>query len=217
MAKKDNSKQYRVARLPQGTKIEDIGWASLPVARIDTYLWLDGGYTPEALAQLAYIEGECFVLRMNCKEKNPLCRYSEYNQPVYTDSCLEFFADWVGDGRYVNIEMNAAGTLLSCIGAGRGNRTPIKDVCGEIFPVTAHKTDDSWSVTAVIPLSMMATLYGVQQADLANRMVEGRVIRANFYKCGEDTHAPHYGMWNPVGTPNPDFHRPEYFGDLVLN
>ena len=210
------NKQYRITRLPAGTAPARIDWSMLPVARIDTYQWLDG-YTPEAMAQLAYIEDLGFVLRMSCAEADPLCRYLAYNDPVYTDSCLEFFADYTGDGRYVNLEMNAHGTLLSCVGAGRGNRTPIKELCGgDIFPVTAHIDPKVWSVTATIPLSMLASIYGVTVNDLAARLTAGYTFRGNFYKCGEDTPVVHYGMWNPVGTEKPDYHRPEYFGELVL-
>ena len=209
-------KQYRITRLPAGTSPAEINWSSLPVARIDNYLWLDG-YTPEAMAQLAYIEGEGFVLHMQCAEEHPLCRFRQYGDPVYTDSCLEFFADYTGDGRYVNLEMNAAGTLLSCVGAGRGNRTPIKDLCdGSIFPVSSRIDQKTWSVTAQIPLSMLADIYGVSTANLTSRLTEGYTFHGKFYKCGDETPVPHYGMWAPVGTENPDFHRPEFFGDLVL-
>ena len=210
------NKQYRITRLPAGTSPAEIEWSVLPVARIDTYQWLDG-YTPEAMAQLAYIEGECFVLRMQCAEKNPLCRYRAYNEPVYTDSCLEFFADYTGDGRYVNMEMNACGTLLSGVGTGRGNRPPIKDLCGGvIFPVSARIDADAWRVEAVIPVAMLADIYGVTQEELTAKLSSGYTFRGNFYKCGDQTAVPHYGMWNPVDTEKPDFHRPEYFGDLVL-
>ena len=210
------NKQYRITRLPKGTSVAEINWHTLPVARIDSYLWLDG-YTPEALAQLAYIEGEGFVLRMACAEEHPLCRFRQYGDPVYTDSCLEFFADYTGDGRYVNLEMNACGTLLSCVGAGRGNRTPIKDLCGgQIFPVSGRIDPKAWSITAQIPLSMLADIYGVSVSDLTAILVSGYTFHGNFYKCGDETPIPHYGMWSPVGTENPDFHRPEFFGDLVL-
>ena len=40
-------------------------------------------------------------------------------------------------------------------------------------------------------------------------------MRGNFYKCDESVH-PHFGVWNPVATPQPDFHRPECFGILRL-
>ncbi|MCK7480493.1 MAG: carbohydrate-binding family 9-like protein [Candidatus Moduliflexus flocculans] len=39
---------------------------------------------------------------------------------------------------------------------------------------------------------------------------------ANFYKCGDETEFPHYGAWSPVETPAPDFHRPEFFGEIVF-
>ena len=37
----------------------------------------------------------------------------------------------------------------------------------------------------------------------------------NFYKCDESLH-PHFGSWNPIEAPAPDFHRPECFGKLML-
>ena len=143
-------KKYIVKQFPAGTDGKEINWNVIPVARIDTYKWLDG-FTPEATAQLVYVEGEGFILRMTCAEKEPLRRYRQYNDPVYTDSCLEFFCDWLGDGRYVNMEMNALGTLLSCIGPDRHDRTPIADLSGgEIFPVKGEVGDSSWSVTAAL-------------------------------------------------------------------
>ena len=209
------NKTYSVTRLPAGTCLDAVEWSTLPVAHVDTYRWVEG-YAPTVTAQLAYIEGECFVLRMTCAEDHPTATYTDYNQPVYKDSCLEFFADWTGDGRYVNMEMNAKGTLLSNVGAGRGNRTPIRDLAGDIFPVRAAKDADGWRVTATIPLSMLADIYGVTYADLTARLVSGYTFRGNFYKCGDETPVPHFGMWNPVGTECPDFHRPAYFGTLIL-
>ena len=205
-------KKYIVKKFPAGTDGKEINWNVIPVARIDTYKWLDG-YTPEAAAQLVYVEGEGFILHMTCAEKNPLHRYRQYNEPVYTDSCLEFFCDWLGDGRYVNMEMNALGTLLSCIGPDRHDRTPIADLSGgDIFPVKGEVGDGTWSVTAEIPLSLLCKILGVESHPFGH----GYTFRGNFYKCGDETAIPHYGMWNPVGTENADFHRPEYFGDFVI-
>ena len=207
-------KIYRVARLRAGNTID---WSTVPAAEIDCYRWLTG-YAPRATAQLVYVEGEAFVLRMTCRENAPRAVCTEYNQPVYTDSCLEFFAIWDNTSdRYVNMEMNARGTLLSNIGADRHGRTPIRDLCGEIFPVTGEMADGAWTVTATVPLSMLASLYGTDAAVLADKLTAGYAFRGNFYKCGDNTEIPHYGMWNPVGTEKPDFHRPEYFGTLILD
>ena len=32
----------------------------------------------------------------------------------------------------------------------------------------------------------------------------------------DKTAHPHYLSWSPIGTEKPDFHRPEFFGELVL-
>jgi hypothetical protein len=38
----------------------------------------------------------------------------------------------------------------------------------------------------------------------------------NFYKCGDMTNEPHFVTWNPVKTEKPDYHRPEFFGNLLF-
>ena len=40
--------------------------------------------------------------------------------------------------------------------------------------------------------------------------------RGNLYKCSGPALHEHYGCWNAVGTAAPDFHRPEYFGDMLI-
>ncbi len=202
---------YRIPYLPHETNITAIDWDTVPVAEVSHFLWLEG-YAPKTTVQLVFVEGYGFVLRMTCAESNPKAVYHTYMDPVYTDSCMEFFADWTGDGRYINMEMNANGALLSCIGADRHARTPIRDICGEIFPVTAAVENASWSVTSQIPLPLLSAILSTPV-----EIPHGFAFRANFYKCGDETAIPHYGMWNPVGTESPDFHRPEYFGTLIVD
>ncbi len=205
-------KKYIIKRFSEGTTVDAIDWKVIPVARIDTYKWFDG-YTPEAAAQLVYVESFGFILRMICTEPEPKAVYHNYNEPVYTDSCMEFFCDYLGDGRYINMEMNSLGTLLSCIGSDRYDRTPVRDLSGgEIFPVKGKICDGHWQVTAEIPTSLLCRILGVDNIPFGS----GYTIRGNFYKCGDETAVIHYGMWNPVDTEKADFHRPEYFGTLVI-
>ena len=44
----------------------------------------------------------------------------------------------------------------------------------------------------------------------------GLRLRGNFYSCGDLSPAPYYAAWSEVDTGTPDFHRPEYFGELLL-
>ena len=204
---------YRIPTLPAGTTADTVDWNAIPAASIDNYFWLEG-HTPATTAKLVFVEGFGFLLRMTCAETAPKAVYTNYNEPVYTDSCMEFFCDWLGDGRYVNMEMNANGTLLSCIGPDRHARTPVADLSGgEIFPVEGVVCDGHWQVTAEIPTALLCKILGVNTIPFG----KGYTFRGNFYKCGDETPIPHYGMWNPVGTEKPDFHRPEYFGALVID
>ena len=41
-------------------------------------------------------------------------------------------------------------------------------------------------------------------------------VRANFYKCADKSAHPHFLAWNRVDTPAPDFHRPDFFGELTF-
>ncbi len=207
------SRVYHMTTLPAGTTADSVDWNAIPAAPIDHFFWLEG-HTPATAAKLVYVEGFGFLLRMTCAEVEPKAVYTQYNEPVYTDSCLEFFCDWLGDGRYINMEMNPNGTLLSCIGPDRHARTPIVDLSGgEIFPVTGEILDGYWQVTAEIPLSLLCKILGVDSLPFGH----GYIFRGNFYKCGDETPIPHYGMWSPVGTEKPDFHRPEFFGTLVMD
>ncbi len=202
---------YHIPYLPCKTRLEAIDWTSVPVAEVSHFLWLTG-YAPKTTAQMVFVEGYGFMLRMTSAESKPLARYHTFMDPVYTDSCMEFFADWLGDGRYINMEMNANGALLSCVGPDRHDRTPVKDSSGDIFPVIARVEEAHWSVIARIPLSLLSAILG-NPVEVSH----GFTFRANFYKCGDETEIPHYGMWNPVGTETPDFHCPAYFGDLIVD
>ena len=207
------SRVYRIPTLPAGTTADTVDWNAIPAAPIDSFFWYEG-HTPETTARLVFVEGFGFLLRMTCAETDPKAVYTEYNQPVYTDSCMEFFCDYLGDGRYINMEMNANGTLLSCIGPDRHARTPIADLSdGEIFPVQGEVCDGYWTVTAAIPTALLCKILGVESIPFGS----GYTFRGNFYKCGDETEVVHFGMWNPVRTEKPDFHRPEYFGTLVID
>jgi hypothetical protein len=41
-------------------------------------------------------------------------------------------------------------------------------------------------------------------------------MRANFYKCGDKTKRAHFLSWNPIDIAKPDFHRPDFFGEITF-
>ena len=44
----------------------------------------------------------------------------------------------------------------------------------------------------------------------------GEVIKGNFYKCGDKTEIPHFGMWSPIDSEKPNFHQPQFFGEMEI-
>lgn len=182
--------------------------------RIGELNWRGNDYSPEAGFSIARTSRE-ILLKYYVRETWFKAEKTETNQEVYEDSCVEFFVSPADDGIYYNFEFNAIGTCLMGAGTGRHDRKRADpSVIAEIRrlasagkgPISESNGDFFWTLTLAIPFS---TLFH-HRADFS----EGRLFRANFYKCGDKLTVPHYLTWNPVGTEKPDFHRPEFFGSL---
>ncbi len=136
--------------------------------------------------------------------------------PVSQDSCVEFFVEPLPGGDYWNFEFNCIGTICASHRRERPNPTRLTpDELSRIHVYPSCGTRPfceleglfSWNLLVVIPLDLI----GVQFEGKPLRM------RANFYKCASATSMPHYLSWNPIHTEKPDFHRPEFFGEIILN
>lgn len=139
----------------------------------------------------------------------------EDNGNSWEDSCCEFFVSDPEDGTYYNFELTCIGSLLA---SKRTSRTEKQDFTREqLSRVIRHSSlehkrfDESgkifcWTVAMLIPYDL-AGLEGSRLPEL---------LKANFYKCGDLTAHPHFLSWNPVKVKDPDFHRPDFFGELFL-
>ena len=193
-------------------------WATVTPLAIDHFLWLDNGYHPPVESRLCWTDRFLHV-RFRVEERRVRVRYMKFQDPVFKDSCVEFFIDAFPrlNRGYINFETNAAGTLLAAFGPDRSARTPLWpedladfEVAASIpGPVQGTYGEGTWTVEYRVPLGLFKKLYG-------REIFSGHRAAANFYKCGDETEFPHYGAWSPVATPDPDFHRPEYFGEVVF-
>ena len=134
---------------------------------------------------------------------------------VHTDSCVEFFVRKADNLNYTNFEFNCVGTCLAARGAGRRDRVPFtSDEYKKIRRYTTVQRERfeektgifAWELTIAIPLELM----GLDAAKLPEK------IRGNFYKCADKTAHPHYVTWSPIGLPSPDYHCPEFFGEICF-
>jgi hypothetical protein len=191
-------------------------WAAVEPLLITSYLWLKNGYEPRVEIRLGYTHDFLYV-SFRVRERRVRASFTRFQDPVYKDSCVEFFVDGFPEKSrgYLNIEANALGTMLIAFGRDRHDRRPLSvgEVAGlEVRPSLAAPVDgdigaDGWALDYRLPTGLFEGLFGV-------RLGPGIRAAANFYKCGDATEIPHYGAWSPVGTPTPDFHQPEYFGTL---
>ena len=149
-------------------------------------------------------------------------RNTEDNGRQWEDSCVEVFIKDPVKADYYNFEINALGKVLACCGPTREGRvrrpeSEMKKILrfaqnDTLCHPEGHAPKDlegiqSWRVGVVIPFGLI----GLDPANLPHS------IRANFYKCGDKTAHPHYLSWSPIDTPKPDFHRPDFFGELLLD
>ena len=162
------------------------------------------GYTPEAI-----------LLSFRVHEDAIRAVETEPNGNVWEDSCCEFFCSFDDTG-YYNIETNCIGTqLLGWNGksdkqrasADQINQIPKHSTLGN-QPLEPQEGNFSYQLTMMIPVSS----FFKHQVELK----KGMTFRANFYKCGDKTPRPHFVSWNPIETENPDFHRPDFFGNVEL-
>ena len=117
-----------------------------------------------------------------------------------------------GDERYINFEVNKNGVYLSEIGTCRHDRVFIKSLT-DLEPIikTVVITENgktAWGYEITIPENLISVLYGIDYH------VGEATVKGNFYKCAELSDNPHFGTFFPVKTEKPDFHRPEFFGNI---
>lgn len=189
---------------------------NFPVAAINSFHWEKDGYSrPESYAAVFGVEGEGIHAVLWSFEDNLRIECTKRDDPVYTDSCLEFFiAPVEGDKRYMNFEVNPKGVYLSQIGEIRENRRFIKeftDLEPVIQPMSIEEDGKTaWGYDILLPCEFISALYGV------DFKLGECTMKGNFYKCADSSVAPHYGAHFPVTTAALGFHNPDCFGNIIF-
>lgn len=200
--------------LPFGSDLEELSAAldaigNHPVAEV---CWPDFPYRPDVSVAVAH-SNEWLLLKYDVQEEAVQARYTNTNEPVYEDSCVECFLSLDGKG-YYNFEFNARGVCLAAFGPSREERQFLDPgVIARIRRLPSlsgalPQGQARWQLTVAIPVAVF-THHRIKS-------LAGMEVRANFYKCGDKLPRPHFLTWNRVDTPEPDFHRPEFFGLLQL-
>lgn len=183
-------------------QIDSLNWKQYPYSPLTTFTVAHSGTA-------IYID---FFVRCNYLRAHN----SEDLSPVSQDSCVEFFVSPTCDNHYWNFEFNCIGTINASHRSERKNPTRLSHEelasvrryasCGT-RPFREMEGIFAWSLIVAIPLDLIGVKYTPG---------EPLTLAANFNKCASATSAPHYLSWNPIDTPEPNFHHPEFFGQLIL-
>ena len=190
---------------------ENIGYE--PVACLN---WKEYPYFPEVVFRMAYSSAEMF-LQFQVKEKyiRATCQPGDENCKPWEDSCVEFFISSGNEGEYYNFEFNCIGYCHIGKGKERAGRNRFSQEESSVVRVWSSLGNRpfgertgyfEWMLMATIPFS----IFGIG----SSVFIESNNVKGNFYKCGDKLTEPHFLSWNPIDTKEPDFHRPEYFGEI---
>ena len=174
--------------------------------------WNEYPYAPQVGFHIAFSD-KVIALLWEVTEDHVRAVSLEDNGPVWEDSCVEFFVDDPNSPEYFNFEMNCIGTMLASKRRSRSDGDhfgPEKMGIIRNFGSLEHKVIDNqeanqkwWRVT-LIPFSVI----GQNEVPAS--------LRCNFYKCGDNCARPHYLSWTQIGTPEPNFHCLEFFGEVLF-
>lgn len=198
-------------------------WQNQSCLEINHFRSESSRHRPSARAKLCYNEDGIFGI-FSVKDRYVICRHTRFQDPVYKDSCVEFFLQPKENKGYFNFEFNCLGTLLASYitdptripGGFRGVNYLSPEEGRQIKVHTSlsafikREISDpiNWELTFFIPFTLL--MYYVGSFNIG----PGISFRANFFKCADDSSHPHWAAWSPVDQLN--FHRPHCFGTLKL-
>ena len=217
--------KYQVPRSSSNFSIDGnwdkLPWRKIAPLHIDQVAGEQPTHFPQVLAKLAYDDQALYAI-FQVADRYVRATEENYQDPVYQDSCVEFFftpGDDLNHG-YFNFELNCGGTALFHHQKGLGlEDLPVSssdfkqvEIAHTLPKVVFPEVEEAitWVVEYRLPIAILCAYAPI------NIPVPGIRWRANLYKCADGCSHPHWLTWSPVDTPSPDFHRPEFFGVLVF-
>lgn len=196
-------------------------WHRVPTLRIANFRVESSSHRPWTTLKLLHSSDGLHGLFM-VRDRYIRCIRNRFQDQVYKDSCVEFFAQPKPGRGYFNFEFNCGGTLLATyivnptrVKSGFKDFTPLSledarqiQIFHSLPEVIDPEIPDEtlWFVEFCIPYTLFEKYVG------PTAPVAGQTWRANFYKCADESSHPHWAAWAPVDEMN--FHLPRCFGHL---
>jgi hypothetical protein len=219
--KEEDTMKHKITRLTAPLHVDAVWnkdpWQKAETIHLSNFMGNKPDHFPDTRTKLAWDDSAIYVI-FRVDDKYVRALHNKHQDPVYKDSCVEFFfiPGEDTDNGYFNLEMNCGGTMLfHHQSAPRSGSVNISDE--DIHKIAVASTlpsivdpeisqDTVWVVEYRIPFAVLRKYHDFTDPE------EGTRWRANFYKCADDSSHPHWLTWSPVENPVPDFHMPRYFG-----
>ena len=217
---------YRVKKLNQPVTIDAVWdkhpWNQIEALEIKNYMGDIPSFRPRTQAKMAYDKENLFLI-FRVDDRYVRCITDVINGPVWEDSAVEFFfaTDTDVPLQYFNLEVNCGGTHLFYYNViPRKERVTIADEDQQRIKIahTLPKIVDpeitepvTWIIECKIPVDVLRKYSNVTTP------ASGVVWKANFYKIAVITSNPHFITWSLIEIDKPDFHKPEFFGDMIFD
>lgn len=177
--------------------------------------WASHSYKPKVSFSITYGVDHIFI-KYYVLEQSVRAVHRKINDPVFNDTCVEFFVAFDSDENYYNLEFNCMGTCHAGYGNGRIKRTNLPEkIISQMAYQPVFKREDSvvddlinWELTLSIPFATFC------YHDITS--LQNTNCRVNFYKCGDQLPVPHYLAWNAIQSDEPNFHLPQFFGEAYF-
>ena len=218
-------KKYHVPRSSCNFSIDGdwdkLPWREIAPLHINRAAGEQPAHFPQVQAKLTYDDQALYAI-FQVADRYVRATAENYQDPVYLDSCVEFFftpSEDLNHG-YFNFELNCGGTALFHHQLGRAMEDqPVSradfeqvEIAHTLPKVVFPEVEEAltWVVEYRLPLAILGAYAPIDNPEPGVRW------RANLYKCADGCSHPHWLTWSPVNTPSPDFHRPEFFGLLIF-
>ena len=178
---------------------------------LEFHLWNKEIDKPKVSFSIAH-NSRSVLLKFFVQEKEIRANVNKLNGTVWEDSCVEFFVAFDETG-YYNLEFNCLGMVYAAFGKSRNERMQLPEQL--LSKIESHtklikkKDHFYWEIAVVIPTEVFS--------HHSINSLKGTTGRGNFYKCGDGLSSPHYLSWENIESGIPDFHLPQFFGEILFS
>ncbi len=219
--------RHAIGRIDAATPLScdwaDRVWASLPAVTLSHHMGAVPAHRPGVQARLAYTDRDLRVI-FRVEDRYVRAVAETWHDAVCRDSCVELFftpGQDVSKG-YFNFEFNCCGVMMARFQPAPGEGLCDLSVahCESVKIVRSLEADriepelaepTTWTLAAAIPLDVLEAY-----CPTVARPAPGVTWRGNLYKCADKTSGPHWLTWSPIDWDGPNFHLPQFFGELVF-